>query len=173
MTGEGIAQALHTGILAAEAIATGRPVAATYERAVEHHLARDLRFARTLGRILTSPAGARGAVRIAGLTPWTRRSFARWMFEDYPRRWSSPRTLAPGRHARRRGVPGVVTRPLYLASPLGFHEPGRHYLATVLLPRLADTGWQVLDPWVDEGGVVGAALATPVRGRSGWPPWRR
>ena len=53
-----------------------------------------------------------------------------------------------------------MTRALYLASPLGFHEPGRHYLATVLLPRLADAGWQVLDPWVDEGGVVGAALAT-------------
>jgi nucleoside 2-deoxyribosyltransferase len=52
-----------------------------------------------------------------------------------------------------------VTRTLYLASPLGFHEPGRHYLAAVLLPRLADAGWQVLDPWVDEGGVVGTALA--------------
>ncbi len=96
MTGEGIAQALHTGILAAEAIASGRPVAATYERAVAHHLARDLRFARTLGRILTSPAGARGAVRAAGLTPWTRRSFARWMFEDYPRAL----VLTPGRWRR-------------------------------------------------------------------------
>lgn len=54
-----------------------------------------------------------------------------------------------------------MTRALYLASPLGFHEPGRHYLVTVLLPRLADAGWQVLDPWVDEGGVVGTALSTP------------
>ena len=54
-----------------------------------------------------------------------------------------------------------MTRAVYLASPLGFHEPGRHYLATVLLPRLADAGWGVLDPWVDEGGVVAAALATP------------
>ena len=54
-----------------------------------------------------------------------------------------------------------MTRSLYLASPLGFHEPGRHYLAAVLLPRLADAGWRVLDPWVDEGGVVGTALATP------------
>jgi nucleoside 2-deoxyribosyltransferase len=54
-----------------------------------------------------------------------------------------------------------VTRALYLASPLGFHEPGRHYMTEVLLPRLAAAGWQVLDPWVDEGGVVSAALATP------------
>ena len=28
---------------------------------------------------------ANGAIRAAGLTPWTRRNFARWMFEDYPR----------------------------------------------------------------------------------------
>jgi geranylgeranyl reductase family protein len=96
MTGEGIAQALHTGILAAEAIAGGTRVAATYEQAVEHHLARDLRFARVLGRILTSQAGARLAVRTAGLSPWTRRNFARWMFEDYPRAL----VLTPGRWRR-------------------------------------------------------------------------
>jgi geranylgeranyl reductase family protein len=89
MTGEGIAQALLTGILAVEAIAAGGAdpgrVTRRYEAAVHHHLARDLRFAAVLGRILTSPAGARLAVRAAGLTPWTRRNFARWMFEDYPR----------------------------------------------------------------------------------------
>jgi geranylgeranyl reductase family protein len=89
MTGEGIAQALLTGILAVEAIAIGGADPATvgyrYEAAVQHHLGRDLRFAAALGRILTSPARARGAVRAAGLTPWTRRNFARWMFEDYPR----------------------------------------------------------------------------------------
>lgn len=48
---------------------------------------------------------------------------------------------------------------LYVASPLGFNEPGRHYAATVLLPRLAAAGWDVLDPWVDETGVVAATLA--------------
>ena len=31
------------------------------------------------------PPGARAAIRAAGLTDWTRRNFARWMFEDYPR----------------------------------------------------------------------------------------
>jgi geranylgeranyl reductase family protein len=89
MTGEGIAQALATGVLAAEAIAADvadpDEVGRRYEVAVRHHLARDLRFAAALGRILTSSAGARAAVRAAGLSPWTRRNFARWLFEDYPR----------------------------------------------------------------------------------------
>ena len=108
MTGEGIAQALVTGILAAEAVAAGgrddpATVATDYEAAVHHHLARDLRFAAALGRILASPAGARGAVRVAGLSPWTRRNFARWMFEDYPRaliltpsRWRRGAFTGPG-----------------------------------------------------------------------------
>ena len=106
MTGEGIGQALLTGILAAEAVAAGSDpatVARRYRSAVEHHLAPDVRFASALGRILTSTAGARGAVRIAGLTPWTRRNFARWLFEDYPRalvltpsRWRKGALTAPG-----------------------------------------------------------------------------
>ena len=89
MTGEGIGQALLTGVLAAEAVAAGggdpAVVARSYRATVGHHLAPDVRFAAALGRILASPAGARLAVRAAGLTPWTRRNFARWMFEDYPR----------------------------------------------------------------------------------------
>ena len=107
MTGEGIAQALLTGILAAEAVAGGNgdpsTVARRYAAAVQHHLARDLRFASALGRILASSKGARGAVHVAGLTPWTRRNFARWMFEDYPRaliltpsRWRRGVFTAPG-----------------------------------------------------------------------------
>jgi flavin-dependent dehydrogenase len=100
MTGEGIAQALQTGILAVEAIVIGgadpAKVGHHYTAAVDHHLARDLRFAATLGRILTSPIGARVAVRASGLTPWTRRNFARWMFEDYPRAF----VLTPSRWRR-------------------------------------------------------------------------
>jgi geranylgeranyl reductase family protein len=107
MTGEGIAQALLTGILAAESIAgAGQDAAAaerSYRAAVRHHLAPDVRFAAALGRILESPAGARAAVRAAGLTPWTRRNFARWLFEDYPRalvltpsRWRRGACTAPG-----------------------------------------------------------------------------
>jgi flavin-dependent dehydrogenase len=88
MTGEGIAQALDTGLLAARAIegdATPEAVTGRYRRAVERDLGTDLWFARTLQRLLRSPLGARATIRAAGLTPWTRRNFARWMFEDYPR----------------------------------------------------------------------------------------
>ena len=102
MTGEGIAQALQTGMLAAEAIlAAGpnRPDAAVehYERDVARQLFADHRLARGLSRILRSTAGARGAVRIAGSTDWTRRNFARWLMEDYPRAvLATPRRWRPG-----------------------------------------------------------------------------
>ena len=55
----------------------------------------DHRFARALGRVLGSEHGADAAIALGGLTPWTSRNFARWLFEDYPRatvltprRWS-------------------------------------------------------------------------------------
>jgi menaquinone-9 beta-reductase len=99
MTGEGIAQALETGMLAAEAIATG----ADYRRLVHRTLGRDLRFANLLQHVLRRPLGARAAIRVADLTPWTRRNFARWMWEDYPRailgtpdRWHRGAMTAPG-----------------------------------------------------------------------------
>jgi geranylgeranyl reductase family protein len=81
MTGEGIAQAIETGMLAAESIATG----ADYARLVHRALGRDLRFAGALRRVLQRPWGARAAIRVADLTPLTRRNFARWMWEGYPR----------------------------------------------------------------------------------------
>jgi hypothetical protein len=47
--------------------------------------------------------GAEAAVRIASATPWIRRSFARWLFEDYPRalvltphRWHPGAFTSPG-----------------------------------------------------------------------------
>ena len=57
MTGEGIAQALETGMLAAAAVsgASTAPVAAVtarYERAVQRSIGRDLRFAALLQRVL-------------------------------------------------------------------------------------------------------------------------
>jgi len=111
MTGEGIAQALETGILAAEAIAAGggsARVSRRYRRTVASRLGRDLRFAGLLQRVLRRPLGARAAIRAADLTPWTRRSFARWMFEDYPRavvftpeRWRRGLFTAPGAFSAR------------------------------------------------------------------------
>ena len=82
MTGEGIGQALETGVLAAESIITG----ADYAAAVRRGLGRDNRLADFLSRnALAHGKGVRTAVRVAGLTGWTRRNFARWLFEDYPR----------------------------------------------------------------------------------------
>jgi menaquinone-9 beta-reductase len=90
MTGEGIAQALESGMLAAEAIlAAGalQPAAALarYERDVGRGLVPDHRMASALQWVLRREWGARAAVRIAGYSPWTRRNFGRWLFEDEPR----------------------------------------------------------------------------------------
>ncbi len=88
MTGEGVAQALETGILAATAVADGGPVAAVtarYRTGVDRALGRDLRFAARLQQVLRAPLGVRGALRCVDTSDWTRRNFARWMFEDYPR----------------------------------------------------------------------------------------
>ncbi len=90
MTGEGIGQALLTGMLAAEAIEAAGPHGARiatehYDRAVDHHLVADHRMSALLVRAIQHRKGARAAIRVAGLTPWTRRNFARWLFEDYPR----------------------------------------------------------------------------------------
>ena len=90
MTGEGIGQALATGQWAAESLLTSgadRPqeAARRYERVVRRHLGRDQRFAATLGRGLAHPVVAEFAIGAGGLTAWTRRNFARWLFEDYPR----------------------------------------------------------------------------------------
>jgi geranylgeranyl reductase family protein len=85
MTGEGIGQALLTGRLAAEAILNGDDPLKHYERNVRHELVADDRMARLLIPLLGRPLIARGALKLTGATPWTRRNYARWMFEDYPR----------------------------------------------------------------------------------------
>jgi geranylgeranyl reductase family protein len=89
MTGEGIAQALVTGRLAAEAVqrhgADASAVRAAYERDVRRHLLADHRISVLLMAALRRERLARASVRVAGATAWTRRNFARWLFEDYPR----------------------------------------------------------------------------------------
>jgi len=82
MTGEGIGQALETGVLAARSIVTG----GDYAGAVSRGLDLDNRLADWLSvHALAHRKGALAAVRVAGLSAWTRRNFARWLFEDYPR----------------------------------------------------------------------------------------
>ena len=108
LTGEGIAQALESGILAAEAIeaaggtAPDRAVAG-YRAAVGAGLVPDHRMSMLLIRALAHRKGARAAVAIAGVSDWTRRNFARWLFEDYPRsiittpsRWHRHMFTGPG-----------------------------------------------------------------------------
>ncbi len=56
-----------------------------------------------LGSVLTTPWGARGAIRVVAASgEWGRRNFARWMFEDEPRAL----LLTPSRWHRR-----ILARP--------------------------------------------------------------
>lgn len=106
MSGEGIGQALATGRRAAEAVVAsgvGGGAALAYERALRLELVADHRMSSLLVRGLSSPGGASRAVAIAAANDWTRRSFARWLFEDYPRaliatprRWRRGVLSSPG-----------------------------------------------------------------------------
>jgi geranylgeranyl reductase family protein len=112
MTGEGIGQALLTGVLAARAVEAGglhaATVTATYDRSVRDALETDHKMSLLLIRALKHRKGARTAVRIAGASSWTRRNFARWLFEDYPRailatprRWHRKMLTGPGAYRDR------------------------------------------------------------------------
>jgi menaquinone-9 beta-reductase len=117
MTGEGIGQALESGIAAARSILGAGPgdpegAARAYTAELAAGLLRDNRLAALLSRQLGSARGARAAVRAAGLSAWTRANFARWMWEDYPRavlatphRWRRRMLHPPGAFA----VPGGGT----------------------------------------------------------------
>jgi menaquinone-9 beta-reductase len=108
MTGEGIGQALLTGVLAAESILQAGPdeaatAASSYVGAARSALVADHRMSMLLVRALRHRKGARAALRIAGASDWTRRNFARWLFEDYPRaiaatprRWHRRVLTGPG-----------------------------------------------------------------------------
>jgi len=101
LTGEGIGQALETGMEAARAVLAAGPrrpdaAAGRYRRRLAHGLSTDHRLAARLSQILAVEAGARVAVRAAGATGWGRREFGRWLFEDYPR----AALVTPGRWHR-------------------------------------------------------------------------
>jgi len=88
MTGEGIGQALQTGITAGRSIIDATQpdeVGSSYETAVRKQLLADHRMADTLSHILADTRGCEVAIAAASSTGWTRRNFARWLFEDYPR----------------------------------------------------------------------------------------
>ena len=106
LTGEGIGQALQTGSMAADALLRTQgfaDAADDYRREVLHHLGPDHRMASTLERMMRVRMIADGAIAISGSTDWTRRNFARWLFEDYPRgialtprRWRRGLMSGPG-----------------------------------------------------------------------------
>jgi menaquinone-9 beta-reductase len=88
LTGEGIGQALQTGMYAAEAIighSDAFDATHAYEKMVREHLTPDHRMAATLQRMMRSSIVAKSALAICGSTEWTRHNFGRWLFEDYPR----------------------------------------------------------------------------------------
>lgn len=108
MSGEGIGQALLTGTRAAEAVLDAGPhdpglAADRYRAAVHHDLVADHRASKLLVRAMRHRKGTRTALALAGANDWTRRNFARWLFEDYPRallatpgRWHRHMFSAPG-----------------------------------------------------------------------------
>jgi nucleoside 2-deoxyribosyltransferase len=51
---------------------------------------------------------------------------------------------------------------IYLASPLGFSEAGRHFYDRVLVPFVRGLGFEVLDPWaLADAGRIAAVRAMP------------
>jgi geranylgeranyl reductase family protein len=113
MTGEGIGQALLTGRLAGEAIvrsgSSSEAISARYERQVRRELLADHRMSVLLGKVISRPRGAYGAIAILDHAGnWSRRNFARWMFEDEPRAI----VVTPRRwHRRFLSRPGVSGAP--------------------------------------------------------------
>ena len=108
LTGEGIGQALETGRTAVGSIVAAGiddPAAVTshYRRSLRRGMVRDHLLARTLSALISRRVLANGALATTGATGWTRRQFARWLFEDYPRasvftpkRWSRDLLNQPG-----------------------------------------------------------------------------
>lgn len=106
MTGEGIGQALESGMVAAEAIGGGgtpTEIRARHTRGLEKYFLADHRMSTVLGRVLARAGLAEAALRIVDTNDWTRRNFARWMFEDEaravvvtPRRWHRGFLARPG-----------------------------------------------------------------------------
>ena len=100
LTGEGIGQALVTGIRAAEAIRGAGPegdAASAYALELRRELLADHRMSALLVKGMSTPARADRAIALAGANDWTRRNFARWLFEDYPRALvATPRRWRPG-----------------------------------------------------------------------------
>ena len=109
LTGEGIGQALETGIAAGEAIHecdTAADVRDSYSHKIDSLLLADHRMSSVLSRMLTYPVVARMVLALVDTNNWTRKTFVRWMFEDEaravvftPRRWHRRFLARPGAYS--------------------------------------------------------------------------
>ena len=109
LTGEGIGQALETGIAAGEAIHecnTAADVRDSYSHKIDSLLLADHRMSSVLSRMLTHPFVARMVLALVDTNNWTRKNFVRWMFEDEaravvftPRRWHRRFLARPGAYS--------------------------------------------------------------------------
>lgn len=79
MTGEGIAEALQTGTLAAEALISGEPGA--YVTTASRALSWRHRRRQLCSNLLRTATLAGAGLTVAGTTGWTRAQFTRWIFE--------------------------------------------------------------------------------------------
>ena len=158
MTGEGIAQAIETGMLAARAIAASPDQTERRRRPLPRRRS-TARSAPTCAsrRCCNTSCGTRSAHAPPSpppaLTPWTRRNFARWMFEDYPPRPRvHARPLAPGpadppRRLPRRLVVDVLAEAL---------QTGLRGVAEVLRARTGPRGCTA-----SRSGCTGVSLVVP------------
>jgi geranylgeranyl reductase family protein len=109
LTGEGIAQALETGVLAGRAIAAHpdpASAAARYRRELAWGMRLDHAVAAGVSRLLARPLAARGALSAVGRLAPVRGPFSRWVMEDYPR----AQGLTPWRWGRGAGAGRAATR---------------------------------------------------------------
>jgi geranylgeranyl reductase family protein len=104
-TGEGIAQALESGALAAQAILSGgtEGAASAYVSMIATALLTEQRISRVARSLLSSPLGARAALRGTGLRPAITNGVGRWLYEEFPRSvltrpraWATHRDIRPG-----------------------------------------------------------------------------
>jgi nucleoside 2-deoxyribosyltransferase len=61
---------------------------------------------------------------------------------------------------------------IYMASPLGFSEAGRHFYDGVLLPFVRGLGFEVLDPWDGSDRDARAAVQALPDGAARREAWR-
>jgi flavin-dependent dehydrogenase len=104
-TGEGIAQALESGALAGAAVIAGgvRGAAERYTAELGRALFTEQRISRLARALISSPTGARAALRGTASGPRIGKFVGRWLYEEFPRAeltrpasWRSLRDERPG-----------------------------------------------------------------------------